>query len=204
MIQPLLIAIILCGTAAAQTNWYSRTAADPALSGRERFQLFVHNDFASPGAFFRTVGPSLGEQISNEPRDWGRTGEGFGRRVGTNFVKYTSRDIIQSTESALIGFDPRYQKCGCKGGWQRTGHAFSGLFLSADSHGGRRFDPTRILAAYGSGYIASTLYPDRYSIAVKGAQMGHSLAGEVIIDNLFEEFGPDIKKFLRQKILRRP
>ncbi len=191
------------GQTAPKINWGSRVASDPPLTGAQRLKLIVRNDFASPGAFFRTVGPSLSQQVRNRPVEWERTGEGFGRRLGMNFATITVQDVVQSGTAALIGHDPRYQRCECNGGARRVRQAFSGLVLAADRQGVRRFDPSNLISAYVGGYVGASLYPDPYSRRVKGAQLGHFQVGQVVIGNLFTEFGPDLKRLWREKILRR-
>ena len=207
LIHVLAVVLLLPWVANAQPgpkiNWGSRVASDPPLTRAERWKLIVRNDFSSPGAFFRTVGPSLSQQIRNRPVEWERTGEGFGRRLGMNFATITVQDVVQSGTAALIGHDPRYQRCDCKGGARRVRQAFTGLVLGADRHGVRRFDPSNLISAYVAGYVGASLYPDAYSRPVKGAQLGHFQVGQVVIGNLFTEFGPDLKRLWREKILRR-
>jgi hypothetical protein len=184
-------------------NWRSRLASDPALTPSERLQLFFHNDFESPRAYLRTIGAALGGELVNGPKEWGRGPEGFGRRVEVDFVMFTSRDLIRTGTSAMFGHDPRYQKCECTGGLRRTGHALSGVFMLADSHGVRRFDPSNVIASYTAGYIGSTMYPPRYTPEYKGTQLGHWQLGHVMLENVLLEFGPDIKRMWRHTILRR-
>ena len=182
----LVCLLVLPGLAAAQTspkiNWGSRVASDPPLTGTERAKLILRNDFASPGAFFRTVGPALGQQIRNRPVEWGRSAEGYGRRVGVNFATITTQDLVQAGSAALLGRDPRYQRCECKGGLRRVRQAFTGLVLSADRQGVRRFDPSGLISSYAAGYVGATLYPDEYSRRVKGLQLGHQQVSQLVID----------------------
>ncbi|MGJ5816344.1 hypothetical protein [Paludibaculum fermentans] len=192
-------------TALGQTpglNWNTRLSGDPALTGDQRVSLLVHNNFLSTGAFFRTVGPALGAHIRDRPAEWEGSAEGFGRRLGTQFSIQTSRGLINSGAAALLGRDPRYQRCGCEGGWRRVGHALSGLVLSADRQGERRFDPSNLAASFGGGYVGASLYPSRYTVSVKGYQLGTQLTGQVMAQNLFLEFGPEIRRVFR-KVLRR-
>ena len=202
-----LIPLLLVSVCTAQTQpvqtWRSRLSTDPELSGQQRAKVLLRNNFLSTGALMGVIGPSIGGQFGNTPREWGRTPEGFGRRVGLQAAMQTSNGVIESGSAALFGRDPRYQKCGCKGLWKRSGHAFSGLVLGADAQGVRRFDPSNLIAAYGSGYVGASLYPSRYNIAVKGYQLGSQQAGQAVLQNLASEFGPDIARFLKRKILRR-
>jgi hypothetical protein len=207
LFRTLTLLVSLACAAQAQSlnsqNWRARSAADPALTGQERFDVFLHNNFLSAGAYLRAVGPSLGSQLGNNPPEWGKTAEGFGRRVGTQFAIQSSRGAISAASAAAFGRDPRYQRCDCKGAWRRTGHAISGLVLGADSSGTRRFDPSNLLGAYGSGYIGANFYPDRFNVAVKGYQLGNQQVSQAVLQNILVEFGPDLSRFFKKKILRR-
>ncbi|MBN9663623.1 MAG: hypothetical protein J0H49_35825 [Acidobacteria bacterium] len=183
-------------------SWNTRLSSDPALTSEQRVSVLLHNNFLSTGAFFRTVGPAIGAQVRDRPAEWDSTAEGFGRRLGTQFAVQTSRGLINSGSAALLGRDPRYQRCGCEGGWRRVGHALSGVVLSADAQGVRRFDPSNLAASFGGGYVGASLYPARYSVSVKGYQLGTQLTGQVMAQNLFLEFGPEIRRAMR-KVFRR-
>ena len=202
--KSLLFLLVLPVFAQADPNWRTRSQSDAPLTGSQRVELFLRNDFASPGAFFRTVGPSLGAQLADRPKEWDKDAEGVGRRLAVNAVTRTSRDLIQSLGTAALGHDPRYQRCDCKGPWRRTGHALVGIFVQADSKGTLRFDPSNIVSAYGAGYLGASLYPDNYSIRQKGFQLGHQQVGQIAAENLILEFSPDLKRFFRTKILRKP
>lgn len=193
-----------CPGLAAQTieNFRVRSSTDPALSGEQRVELMLKSNFLSPGAFMRSLGPALGGQLSDSPKEWGQDLGGFGRRLGTQFTIQSSRGLISAGAAAAFGRDPRYQRCDCTGGWRRAGHAFSGLVMGANSMGERRFDASNLLSAYGSGYIGASLYPDRYRTAVKGYQLGSQQAGQIMVQNLVLEFAPELKRF-RKKIFGR-
>lgn len=184
------------------TSWRSRMPADPALTGAQRVDLLLHNNLLSPGALFGVLGPALGAQLRDSPPEWDNTLAGFGRRAGTQFAIQSARGLFTSGSAALLRRDPRYQRCDCQGGWRRTGHALSGLLLSADGAGVRRFDPSPLLSAFGAGYAGASLYPDNYSRAVKGHQIGSRLAGQTMAQNLFLEFSPELRRFAR-RIFRR-
>lgn len=202
-ILPFLLASVLAAQSTPKLDFNSRLASDAALSGDDRWRLFVRNNFASPGALFQVLGPSFGQTMGNTPKEWGRNAGGFGRRAGLNFVTNTSQSAIHSSTSAVLGYDPRYQRCDCKGAMKRLGHAFAGIVLSADSTGKRGFNPSNLMGAYGAGFIGASLYPERYSIRVKGLQQGHQQVGGVAFGNIFQEFQPEISRFFRRTILRK-
>jgi hypothetical protein len=198
-----LLTCALAAQSTAKLNLNSRIASDAPLSADDRWSLFVRNNFASPGAFFQVAGPAFGQTMGNTPEEWGRNAGGFGRRAGLNFVTNVSQSAIHSSTSAALGFDPRYQRCDCKGGMKRLGHAFAGIVLSADSTGQRGFNPSNLMGAYGAGFIGAAMFPERYSIRVKGLQQGHQQLGGLAFGNIFQEFQPEITRFFRRTILRK-
>jgi hypothetical protein len=184
-------------------SWRTRLSSDAALTSKQRVDLMLQNNFFSVGAVMRVVGPAIGAQVTDSPPEWDQNVGGFGRRAGVQFAMQTSRGLINSGSAALLGRDPRYQRCGCKGVWKRTGYAFSGLVMTADRSGTRGFDPSNLVSAYGAGYIGASLYPNHYRLGVKGYQLGTQQAGQVMAQNLLLEFGPDIGRFFKKKVLRR-
>lgn len=199
--------VLLAAACAAQglapvPNGSVRSATDPALTTAERWSLLVRNNFFSTGAVFRVVGPSTAAHLFDSPEEWDGTIGGYGKRLRTQAAMATTRGLITSGSAAALGHDPRYQRCDCAGTWRRTGHALSGLILAADAQGARRFDPTPLFAAYGGAYAGASLYPDRYSRAVKGYQLGTRQLAFSFGQNLFLEFTPEIKALTR-KLLRR-
>lgn len=183
MLKLILSGLLLAGFCSGQQtpapfSWLTRLPSDPAITGEQRVRLALHNNFLSAGAILRVMGPAVAGQMSDSPSEWENTAAGFGRQLGTQFAVETSRGLISSGSAAIIGRDPRYQRCDCKGVGRRMGYALSGLVLSAGSSGKRQFDPSSLFSAYGGGYIGASLYPDRYRVSVKGYQLGSQQAGQ--------------------------
>jgi hypothetical protein len=201
----LLMGLVVAGVGFGQNslNWNSRVSGDQELTAGERLKLYLHNNFVSPGAAVRALGPALGAQLSGRPKEWDKDGAGFARRVGVNVAMFTTRDTVQAIGTAMQGHDPRYQRCECSGAGRRFRHAFSGMWMMADGQGVRRFDVSNFGAAFAGGFVGASLYPDAYSVRVKGLQLGHQQLAQTLLRNIGVEFGPDIKKFFKQKVLRR-
>jgi len=71
---------------------------------------------------------------------------------------------------------------------KRAGHAFAYTFVPKKEGGGRRFGWSRLIGAYGSGFIANTWYPARHSDTPNALYLGSTnLAGDLGI-NLLKEF----------------
>lgn len=187
---------LLCLAASAQQA--ATPPTDPGyvpLTGPERWRRFTRGYLASPGTYFAAAGAALGGEISNEPKEWGRGIDGYGRRVGTEFAQFTIHTGVHEAGDALLGLDPRYFPCRCAGGWRRTGHALAFTFLAYDAHGRKRVDWPQLAGAYGSTMTVTTWYPSHYSPLVQGVQQGHQEMGLVLGVNLVREFRPELKRF---------
>lgn len=192
-------AAVVSGQPFAANEWRVRDANDKPLTAERRWQIYTHNAFASPGAASRIVIASTIAQIVNGPQEWGRTWSGYGKRAGTAALTFTTQDTVEHGLTALTGRDPRYQRCQCTSVWKRVGHSFTGMFVAADSQGVRRFDLSHLAGAYAGGYVAASVYPSNYSVAVKGAQLGHRMAGQLFVANLLAEFSPEMRRLFQRR-----
>jgi hypothetical protein len=200
----LLASVCAIETTKAQdsTRAYGRVrgASDPMPTGRERVDILMHRSVTSSSAWIRTVLPAIGSQVGNRPEEWGRTPEGFLRRVGSQAARVTTRDVVQATGAALLHHDPRYQRCDCAGGFRRLGHALSGTVMLADRNGQRRLDPSNVLASFGTGYVSARLSPHDTRLSVRGYQRGNQLLAQSAFGNVVIEFAPDVRRIVRQTI----
>ena len=174
---------------------------DPAyapLSGQERSDRFFKDYLGSPFTYIAAAGAASGGQIGNDPKEWGRTWEGYGKRVGTTFAMFTIQTGLHEAGDAALGLDPRYFRCRCRGGLRRSWNALQMTFLAYDSQGHKHIDFPQFAGAYGSGMIVTTWYPRRYDPLVQGVQMGHQEMGFEVGVNLIREFSPELKRFFRK------
>ena len=187
---------ILSGACLAQS--ITPAPDDPgyvALTGRQRSDLFFKEYLGSPFTYIAAAGAASGGQIGDTPKEWGRTWEGYGKRVGTTFAMFTIDTGVHQAGDAAFGLDPRYFSCRCHGTLRRTWNAVEMTFLAYDSHGHKRFDFPQLAGAYGSAMIVTTWYPPHYSPLVQGVQMGHQQIGLAVGVNVIREFSPELKRF---------
>jgi len=165
------------------------------LNGKERSDRFFKEYLGSPFTYIAAAGAASGGQIGNDPREWGRSWEGYGKRVGTMFALFTIDTGVHEAGDAALGLDPRYFRCRCRGGLRRSWNAVELSFLAYDGKGRKRFDLPQLAGAYGSSMIVTTWYPQRYDPLVQGVQMGQQQIGFVVGINLIREFSPELKRF---------
>jgi hypothetical protein len=91
-----------------------------SLTGEERYKLFIRQSFTTQGIYVKTGFFALHDQVRNSPPEWGDGFEGFAKRVGTRQTQFLLQNSFTSLGNALVGWEPRYDRCKCDGFWPRT------------------------------------------------------------------------------------
>ena len=168
------------------------------LTGKQRSNRFFKDYLLSPVTYVASAGAASGGQITNDPKEWGRTWEGYGKRVGTMFAMFTIQEAVHQGGDALLRYDPRYFRCRCAGFGPRTWNALKMTFLAYDGAGKKHVDWPQLMGAYGSGMLVTLWYPKRYDPLVQGVQMGHAQMGLVFGVNMVREYNQELKRFFRK------
>ena len=169
------------------------------MTGRERWNDYVHQNFAQPGAYFQTFFTALGDQTGNVPSDWGRGASKFPQRFGSEFARFTIGGTIESTIDASLQQDTRFFRCTCHGGFARTAHAVSRTFLTYNRDGKRRLDIGGIAGIYGGPMVMTTWYPSKYTALGYGIRQGNLTAGITSGIYVIREFSPELKRLFRHR-----
>ena len=169
----------------------------PPLTGRERWDKYVKDTYTGWPVYVASLGAALGDQTSNTPEPWGRTWEGYGKRVGTQYASFAIQTSVYQGGSALLGNEGRYVACQCGGGWHRAGYALQMSFLTYHNQK-KVLDVPQFAAAYAAGMIPITWYPQGYSVSAQGVQNGTYQLGFVALVREIQEFSPELKRFFRK------
>jgi hypothetical protein len=168
-----------------------------ALTGKQRFKLYLRQTFTTPGIYVKTGFFVVHDQVKNTPSEWGDGFPGFVKRVGSNQATNIIQNSFTSLGQGMVGWEPRYDRCKCDGGWPRFRHAFARNFITYDrSEQSIRPNIMPFAAAFGAGTIAATWNPNNPTITVKGYQSVITQAWWGVASNAIGEFAPDIKKKL--------
>ena len=167
----------------------SATAIEPARTAKERFQDYGAATF-SPWALFT---PSLSAGLSqwrDYPSEWKQGGEGFGKRLASAYGGLVVENTISLGVTYVDHEDLRYPLSTYPRGaiLKRAGHAIAYTFVPKKEGGGRRFGWSRLVGAYGAGFVANTWYPSHHSDTRNAFYLGSmNLAGDLGV-NLLKEF----------------
>jgi hypothetical protein len=170
------------------------------LTGRQRFRLYLAQSFTTPGIYIKSTVFSLSAQASNSPPEWGDGFAGYGRRWGSRYGQSLIQNTLSSTGNALLGYEPRYDRCRCTGLWPRTRHAFLRNFVTYNRTE-KELRPQFALyaAALGSGAISTVWYPSKTDPWVEGYQAMILQAGWGMASNWVGEFAPEIERIVKRK-----
>ncbi|BCS30848.1 hypothetical protein TBR22_A00480 [Luteitalea sp. TBR-22] len=171
----------------------------PPVTRDERWRNYVNDAFLSPGPYFATVMPALGEQRRNQPAEYGEGWSGFGNRLVRRAAQYQLQTALYHSSAAALGTETGYRRCTCTGGVKRLGYALSRTFLTRTGSGRTVPNVAYIGGVFGGGAIATeTWYPDRYRATGEGVRAGAIQVGVNTAVNVVQEFGPELKRFFRR------
>ena len=168
------------------------------MTGRERWNDYVRQNFAQPGAFFQTFFSALGDQTGHVPSNWGSGATVFPQRLGSEFARFTIGATIESTIDAGLHQDTRFFRCVCHGTVARSLHAVSRTFLTYNSDGNRRLDIGGIAGIYGGPMLMTTWYPRNYTALGYGLRQGNLAAGITTGIYVIREFSPELRRLFRR------
>lgn len=168
------------------------------LSNQQRLQLFLRQSFLTPGVYVKTAFFSLSDQARNHPEEWGDGFGGYAKRTASRYAQFVSQNALSASGNALLGYEPRYDRCRCTGFWPRTNHAIVRNFVTYNrTEKELRPQLGMYLGAFGGGVIAGTWQPNKPNLLTKGYQGVVTQAIFGVCANWLGEFAPDIKRVLK-------
>ena len=175
---------------------------------RERLTIFSDKTVTEVQPYAATLFSSATLLFLNPNRIWGRGTDGYTNHVVASFTRRLATYGIQSGAAAALHEDLRYKPSLSHNVWKRSGHALASTLI-LETPRGSDIAFANIVAAVGSAAIIDTTRPgqefaERESFDHAGML---SLAGANLLGfaegNLWNEFKPDIKHFVRSKLLHR-
>jgi hypothetical protein len=167
------------------------------LTNSERWRLYYRDTYLSSAAAIRPGFSAALSQLKNSPKEWDGF-PGYTYRFGQKFAARAVRNSIEDGGNAVLGFEPRYIPCKCKGGMGRIGHAILYSYITFDEHGHKRPNLFRYMGSYGGELATYGLIPGQYDVW-KAMRRGNMAIYSTPALNILREFSPEIYKLLRIK-----
>jgi hypothetical protein len=167
------------------------------LTPQQRWKLYVRMTYTTPGIYIKTGLFTMSDQIRNVPPEWGKTPEGFAKRLGTREAQFVIQNSLTALGDAAVGWEPRYDRCRCDGFWPRTWHAIARNFVTyGGANQSLRPQIMPYAGAFGAAVTAASWQPGNPNLVVKGYQGAITQVGVGIGVNWLAEFAPEIKGIL--------
>lgn len=132
-------------------------------SGKERARYWLKRSMGPTAFVAAATGASWGTWVTNEPPEWGKRGEGFGRRVGNSLATTAINQTSLTLISEVTRQDSAYYRCACSGFGPRLKHVMKMTFMGRNRKGEMVFSPGKMISPFiGPMVTRNTLYPDRY------------------------------------------
>lgn len=137
--------------------------------------------------------------IWNNPKEWKRSPEGFGRRLASRTANVSMANALDAGLGSIWGEDPRYHRKGEGSIGGRAGYIVKMTFFTPYRDGHTRFAFARAIGNAGANTIQNMWMPESskgpgriaYNVGVGFAARAGS--------NAFKEFWPDIRKVVFRK-----
>lgn len=176
-----------------------------ALTGQQRFKLYLRQTFTTPGIYAKTVLFTISDQINDSPPEWGSDFGGFARRLGSREGQFVVQNSLTALGDAALGYEPRYDRCRCSGFWPRTRHALLRNFVTYNRTEKEMRPRIPLYAgAFGAGVVAGTWKPDNRDLLAEGYRGAITQVGFGCLANWVGEFAPDIMRVLKRKKTSQP
>lgn len=165
------------------------------MSVAEKYRHNFYRTFDANAMIRTTVSTGIDLALDN-PEGWTGGFEGYGVRFASKTGRRLSKRMLMSTVQATLGHDPRRIPTTADGFWGRAGQAFLNTYRSRTDSGGVSFNYSRVVGAYGAGFISRSWHPPGVRSSRDAWMTGTTT---MVIDgasSILWEFLPDIKRKL--------
>ena len=132
------------------------------------------------------------------PDAWGPHWDGYAKRYASGFAIGTSRQVFAFGLDDLLHQDPRYFPSSQHAFKPRLQNVLKQVFIAKEDDGHSIVASSRIISAFGAGFLANTWQPKGNGSAVDGLERGGlTLVGDAAFFFL-QEFVP----FTRNSVFR--
>ncbi len=173
------------------------------LTNNERLTLFTDKTLTRVPPYAASAFSSAAVLLFSSSPVWGRGADRFTNHFVASFTQRLVTYGTQSGAAALLHEDLRYKPSHSRNVWRRSQHALMSTFILETPHG-NDIAIANIAAIVSSSIVIDVFHPGREDVAHPGAlQLAGWGVSSIAAGNLWNEFKPDLRHLIRDKILRR-
>lgn len=154
---------------------------------KKRFRRYVNSTIGP----FALLGNGIGagfSTASNEPEEWGKSWEGYGRRFASNVGRNAIRNTITYGLDEALKLDSHFYRSEKRDVGSRVSNALLSVVTARKPNGKRTIGAPRLIGTYTANVVAAeTWFPERFSWK-DGVRSGTISLGFTAAFNLFREF----------------
>jgi hypothetical protein len=181
------------------TYTVTETKSTRPLTAHGKFRLFV-KDETDPFTLGWVAFEAGLAQSNNHPSEYGQGASGYSERFGAGLADEVSAGFFTHfLFPTVLHQDPRYHRLGEGSLTRRLGHALIRPVLTHKDSGGRAFNWSGILGSLASSGLSNAYRPEAdRGVGATFSRVVMSLPFDMI-DQLVDEFGPDLQKKIAGK-----
>ena len=154
---------------------------------------YVKHTFGKSSLIRGGAGAAI-QQARNNPREWGRGGAGFGKRLASGFGEHVIKGTIEFGVASVRHEELGYRPSGKQGFGPRLKYALTSTVVTHKTTTGQKtFASGRVSGALGSGFISRLWMPARFHTISSGIATGGVLLGVDAGTHVAREFWPEIR-----------
>ena len=164
------------------------------LTAHGKWRLFV-KDKTDPFTFGWVAFEAGIAQANNDFPGYGQGAAGYGKRFGAGLADEVAGGFFGTfLFPSVLHQDPRYYRLGSGPFKKRLGHALIRPVLTHKDSGGVSFNWSGTLGSIAASSLSNAYYPEgNRGVGPTFSRVGMSIPFSMI-DELFNEFGPDLQK----------
>jgi hypothetical protein len=164
------------------------------LTARGKWRLFV-KDKTDPFTLGWVAFEAGLAQANNDFPGYGQGAAGYGKRFGAGLADETASGFFGTfLFPSVLHQDPRYYRLGAGPFQKRLGHALIRPILTHKDSGGRAFNWSGTLGSIATSGLSNAYYPEENrGVGATFSRVAMSIPFSMI-DELVNEFGPDLEK----------
>ena len=192
-VQPTAVDAFSFGHLPASTKKGPMTVGD-------KFSYFEKPVFGPRGILTTAfqAGLFMANPPSGYPREW-RSGAGaFGRNYGNAYARNGAESFARFSVDSLLHEDPRYSRSTSKSFLGRSAHALTFTFFDKTDGGHRTLAFGNFVGAGAAGFVGNAYLPDGWNNTTHAGQRSLTVFTGFAIQNLTQEFAPEIGQAFRR------
>jgi len=170
------------------------------LTGPQRRELYLQQTLITPGAYMKRMFSAGIDQARGVPSEWDDGWGGYMERFASREGQFIAANSLAALGNAALKYEPRYDRCQCKGFWPRTKHALVRNFVTFnETEVERRPQLALYGGAFAAGLISTSWKPGPRNAFAEGGRgmLGQAEFGSLL--NFFIEFAGEINRKIGAK-----